>query len=339
MKYSLIIPVYNRPDELDELLQSIAAQTVTDLEVIVVEDGSSCPSDQVAAKYAGVLDIKYFQKPNSGPGPSRNYGALRSQGEYLIVLDSDCVLPPTYLAAIQAELAATPADAFGGPDRAHPSFTPLQKAISYSMTSFLTTGGIRGSRRRLDRFYPRSFNMGLSSTLWQRLGGFSGLRFGEDIDLSIRIYQSGAHCRLFPQAWVWHKRRTDFGKFWRQVFNSGMARINLYRLHPTSLRLVHLLPAAFTLGSLALLLAATASIAMGYTMGALLALAPLALYALLLFLDAWHAHGSARVGLLGVWAAVIQLTGYGCGFLCAWWRRCVLRQGGEARAFEQTFYK
>ena len=263
MRYSFVIPVYNRPDETDELLESLAQQTLRDFEVLVVEDGSQITCQQVVQKHAAQMPIKYFCKPNSGPGQTRNYGAERSQGEYLIFLDSDCVLPPGYLEAVEKELAEKPCDAFGGPDRSHPSFTPVQKAISYSMTSFFTTGGIRGGKKKLDKFYPRSFNMGISASLYRKLGGFSKMRFGEDIDLSIRIFQNGARCRLFPQAWVWHKRRTDLRKFFRQVHNSGIARINLYKKYPSSLKLVHLLPALFTLGMGFLLLMMVVGLPLG----------------------------------------------------------------------------
>ena len=241
-EYSIIVPVYNRPDEVAELLESLTAQTVKDFEVIIVEDGSERDCRAVAEQYAGKLDVRYFAKKNSGPGPSRNYGAERAKGEWLIVLDSDVVVPPGYLQAIADELASAPADAFGGPDRAHPSFTDTQKAISYSMTSFFTTGGIRGGKKKLDKFYPRSFNMGVRRDVYLRLGGFSKMRFGEDIDFSLRIVGAGCRCRLFPGAWVWHKRRTDMRKFFRQVYNSGIARINLQKRHPGSLKLVHLLP-------------------------------------------------------------------------------------------------
>lgn len=354
MKYSLIIPVYNRPDEVDELLDSLTRQTFRDMEIIVVEDGSSIPCVNVVKRYADRLDLKYFQKPNSGPGQTRNYGAERSQGEYLIVLDSDCVLPPGYLAAVESELQRCPCAAFGGPDRAHEDFSPVQKAINYSMTSFFTTGGIRGGKKKMDKFYPRSFNMGILASLYHQLGGFSDMRFGEDIDFSIRIFKSGASCRLFPEAWVWHKRRTDFRKFWRQVFNSGMARINLYKLHPDSLKLVHLLPAAFTLCTVLLLClsffcfgtglvqavsadsASCLSVSVGY---ALLPLSPLLLYALLILLDSWRSNCSFRVGLLSVKSAFIQLLGYGTGFFHAWWVRCVLRRDGQVQAFRHTFYK
>ena len=329
MRYSLIIPVFNRPDEVAELLQSLASQTFRDFEVVVVEDGSSVPCREVVERYAGMLDVHYYAKPNSGPGQTRNYGAERSRGDYLIILDSDVILPPGYLDAVEQELRSNPADAFGGPDRAHPSFTPLQKAINYAMTSFFTTGGIRGGRKKMDKFYPRSFNMGIRREVYRALGGFSAMRFGEDIDLSIRIFKGGYACRLFPDAWVWHKRRTDFRKFFKQVHNSGIARINLYKKYPDSLKIVHLLPAAFTVGVAVLLLAAPFC---PYS------LLPLAFYALLVCLDAAVQNRSLRIGVYSIAAAFIQLTGYGTGFLRAWWHRCV-RGRGEMEAFRTTFYK
>ena len=224
MRYSVIIPVYNRPDEVDELLQSLTQQSFKDFEVIVVEDGSSIPCKPVTEKYQELLDVHYYDKPNSGPGQTRNYGVERSKGEYLIILDSDCILPEGYFLAVEEELQHEAADAFGGPDRAHESFTNIQKAINYSMTSFFTTGGIRGGKKKMDKFYPRSFNMGVRQEVYQALGGFSRMRFGEDIDFSIRIFKGGYTCRLFPGAWVYHKRRTDFRKFFKQVHNSGIAR-------------------------------------------------------------------------------------------------------------------
>lgn len=198
MRYSVIIPVYNRPDEVDELLYSLTKQTFHDFEVLVVEDGSSVPCKQVVDGYADKLDIHYYNKPNSGPGQTRNYGAERSKGAYLLILDSDCILPEGYLAAIEAELTHEPADAFGGPDRAHASFSDVQKAINYAMTSFFTTGGIRGGKKKMDKFYPRSFNMGVKAEVYRALGGFSKMRFGEDIDFSIRVFKgdTGAGCFL-----------------------------------------------------------------------------------------------------------------------------------------------
>lgn len=331
MKYSIIVPVYNRPDEVDELLASLLHQEEKDFEVIVVEDGSQVPCGDVCQRYAGQMELRYYEKPNSGPGQSRNYGAERAAGEYLLILDSDVVVPPGYLKAISEELERQPADAFGGPDCSHPSFTDIQKAISYSMTSFFTTGGIRGGKKKLDKFYPRSFNMGIRRDVYLRLGGFSRMRFGEDIDFSIRIFQAGCHCRLFPGAWVWHKRRTDFRKFWRQVFNSGIARINLYKKYPDSLKLVHLLPMVFTVGVAALLLLAL-------VLCAPWPLLPLLFYALIVFLDASAKEKSPKIGLLSIAAAFLQLTGYGCGFLQAWWRRCV-RGKAEFSAYEKNFYQ
>lgn len=337
MKYSFIVPVYNRPDEVDELLDSLTRQTLTGFEVIVVEDGSAVPCAEVCRKYADRLDLHYFDKPNSGPGQSRNYGVERAQGEYVIILDSDVVLPEDYLQAVDDELRRSPADAFGGPDSAHPSFTDTQKAISYSMTSFFTTGGIRGGKKKLDKFYPRSFNMGVRREVYQCLGGFSRMRFGEDIDFSIRIFKAGCRCRLFPEAWVWHKRRTDFRKFFRQVYNSGIARINLYKKYPESLKLVHLLPMVFTVGVLSMLVLALLLL-LACPLCAWFPLLPLLLYALIILADSSRQNHSMRIGVLSIAAAYTQLMGYGFGFINAWWKRCVCGRD-EFAAFEKTFYK
>lgn len=329
MKYSLIIPVFNRPDEVDELLESLTCQTFDDFEVLVAEDGSSVPCEEVVKRYASRLTVHYFQKPNSGPGQTRNYGAERAQGEFLIVLDSDCILPPGYLAAVEAELQHRSADAFGGPDRAHASFSDVQKAINYAMTSFFTTGGIRGGKKKMDKFYPRSFNMGIRAEVYRALGGFSKMRFGEDIDFSIRIFRGGYACRLFPEAWVWHKRRTDLKKFFKQVHNSGIARINLYKKYPDSLKLVHLLPAVFTVG-VGLVLLSSLLCVWNWTL--------LGVFALLIGVDATWRNRSVKIGMLAIAASFIQLTGYGTGFLRAWWKRCV--QGkDEFSAFEKNFYQ
>ena len=392
MKYSIIVPVYNRPDEVDELLESLSNQTIKDFEVIIVEDGSVKPCKDVCDKYADILALHYYAKENSGPGQSRNYGAERASGEWLIILDSDVVLPEGYLAAIEnsGQLTVDSYDysqgmqgnhrsalplgsskncplstinyqlaAFGGPDAAHPSFTPVQKAISYSMTSFFTTGGIRGGNAKLDKFYPRSFNMGIRRDVYQQLGGFSKMRFGEDIDFSYRIVEAGYRPQLFPDAWVWHKRRTDFRKFFRQVFNSGIARINLMKRHPGTLKLVHLLPTVFTLGviSCLLLFAFGAGLyiegewldanglrptdnmhqGIGFVF-CVLALLPLLFYSLIIFIDSSIRNRSLWVGLLSIPAAFVQLMGYGLGFIKSWWKRCILKQD-EFQAFEQTFYK
>ncbi|MBO5001645.1 MAG: glycosyltransferase [Prevotella sp.] len=347
MRYSIIVPVYNRPDEVDELLESLCAQTLKDFEVIIVEDGSPIPCKDICDKYTELIDLKYFVKQNSGPGQSRNYGAERAQGEYLIVLDSDVVLPEGYLQAVEDELQRQPADAFGGPDKAHDSFTDTQKAISYSMTSFFTTGGIRGGNKKLDKFYPRSFNMGIRHEVYMRLGGFSKMRFGEDIDFSIRIFDAGCSCRLFPEAWVWHKRRTDMRKFFKQVYNSGIARINLHKRHPGSMKIVHLLPMVFTVGVIALFLVACfGRIMMEYGNKedfyqwyylVIAALAPIILFSLIIFIDSAIRNKSMHIGMISIGAAFVQLTGYGFGFIEAWWKRCVLGQD-EFQAFEKNFY-
>ena len=365
MKYSIIVPVYNRPDEVGELLGSLAMQTLQDMEVIIVEDGSAQTCEDIVHRYAGKLQLRYYKKENSGPGLTRNFGAERSAGEFLIFLDSDCVLPPDYLLSVEVELKRHDCDAWGGPDRAHDSFTPVQKAISYSMTSFLTTGGIRGGKKQMDKkFYPRSFNMGIRSSLYRRLGGFSAMRFGEDIDLSLRIYKSGASCRLFPEAWVWHKRRTDFTKFFKQVHNSGIARINLMKRHPGSLKLVHLLPMVFTIGTFACLLLALLFLLLtlfgGIALwsmpkpgcangpmfcifagiaGMVVCLLPLLLFSLLVFIDSAVRNRSLKIGCLSIWASFIQLIGYGTGFIRAWWLRCVCGRNEELQAFKDNFYK
>ena len=326
---SLIIPVYNRPDEVEELLESLTRQRERNFEVILVEDGSQTPCDVVAERFKDRLELSYYAIPNSGPGNARNYGAKQSKGDYLIVLDSDCILPPGYIQAVNRELEETNADAFGGPDRASDSFTDVQKAINYAMTSFFTTGGIRGGKKKMDKFYPRSFNMGIRRTVYESLNGFSAMRFGEDIDFSIRLFKGGYKVCLFPSAWVYHKRRTDWRKFFRQVYNSGIARINLYKRYPDSLKIVHLLPAVFTAGILFFLLS---SFICAWS------LLPIGLFCLLIFCDSAFRNKSIRIGCLSVVAAFIQLTGYGCGFLNAVWRRIVLRKP-EFSAFGKTFYK
>ena len=348
MKYSFIVPVYNRPDEVDELLESLSNQTLRDFEVIIVEDGSAKSCKDVCDKYADILALHYYYKENSGPGQSRNYGAERAKNDYLIILDSDVVLPTNYLQAVDNSIQESGAEAFGGPDAAHESFTPVQKAISYSMTSFFTTGGIRGGKAKLDKFYPRSFNMGIRRDVYLQLGGFTKMRFGEDIDFSYRIVEAGYKPRLFPEAWVWHKRRTDFRKFFRQVYNSGIARINLEKRHPGTLKLVHLLPTVFTVGVIALTLIfvcglmlssfGSADIKMSGHMLCQLSLLPLALYALLIFTDSSIKNKSLHVGLLSIPAAFVQLMGYGLGFIESWWKRSILKQD-EFQAFEKTFYK
>ena len=344
MKYSIIVPVYNRPNEVDELLQSLCQQTVKDFEVLIIEDGSIKICKDVCDKYADILVLHYHAKENSGPGQSRNYGAERAKGEYVIILDSDVVLPTTYIEAIDKSLT-TDIIAFGGPDAAHPSFTPIQKAISYSMTSFFTTGGIRGGKAKLDKFYPRSFNMGIRRDVYLQLGGFTKMRFGEDIDFSYRIVEAGYRPQLFPEAWVWHKRRTDFRKFFRQVYNSGIARINLEKRHPGTMKLVHLLPTVFTVGVIGLILISAVGRALMHYIDrdqfywmCFAPWIPIILYSLLIFIDSSFKNRSLKVGFLSIPAAFVQLMGYGLGFIESWWKRCILKQD-EFQAFEKTFYK
>ena len=382
MKYSIIVPVFNRPDEVDELLESLCQQTLTDFEVLIVEDGSQRDCKAVVDKYTDRLDVKYFMKPNSGPGQSRNYGAERANGDWLIILDSDVVLPEGYLGAVDnginneelkinnydyqtntdssadsstrqkgmqsnhnsSSLIINQLAAFGGPDAAHPSFTPVQKAISYSMTSFFTTGGIRGGKAKLDKFYPRSFNMGIRRDVYLQLGGFSKMRFGEDIDFSYRIVEAGYRPQLFPEAWVWHKRRTDFRKFFRQVYNSGIARINLEKRHPGTMKLVHLLPTVFTVGVIGLILISAVGRALMHYVDrdqfywmCFAPWIPILLYSLIIFVDSSIKNRNLWVGLLSIPAAFVQLMGYGLGFIESWWKRCILRQD-EFTAFERTFY-
>jgi len=329
MFYSVIIPVYDRPDEVDELLLSLVQQRFRNFEVLIIEDGSTKPCREIADKYADRLNVQYYFKPNSGPGQTRNYGAEKSNGDYLIILDSDCIVPEQYFEEIEKELKNSPADAFGGPDRAHSSFSDIQKAINYAMTSFFTTGGIRGGKKKMDKFYPRSFNMGIKTEVYHKLGGFSKMRFGEDIDLSLRIFKDGYSCRLFSEAWVYHKRRTDLKKFFKQVHNSGIARINLYKKYPESLKLVHLLPAVFTTGLFLLIL---------FSIFSFWGLIPIILYALLIFVDSALANKSLKIGMYSIASSFIQLIGYGTGFLLAWWRRSILKKD-EFSAFESNFYK
>ncbi len=347
MKYSIIVPVFNRPDEVDELLESLCSQTLKDFEVVIVEDGSKKPCKDVCDKYAGILDLHYYFKDNSGPGQSRNYGVERAHGDYVIILDSDVVVPEGYLENINSQLATRNSQlaAFGGPDASHPSFTPVQKAISYSMTSFFTTGGIRGGKKKLDKFYPRSFNMGIRRDVYLQLGGFSKMRFGEDIDFSYRIVEAGYQPQLFPDAWVWHKRRTDFRKFFRQVYNSGIARINLEKRHPGTMKLVHLLPTVFTVGVIGLILiSAIGRVLMHYDdvhrwfWLCAVPWLPIILYSLIILIDSSIRNKSLKVGLLSIPAAFVQLMGYGLGFIESWWKRCVMKKD-EFTAFEKNFYK
>lgn len=326
---SLIVPVYNRPQEVEELLNSLLLQSNKNFEVVIVEDGSAIPCAEVVDRYADKLQISYYTKPNSGPGQSRNYGAERAKGNYFIFLDSDCVIPEGYTAAVYQSLEQQYVDAFGGPDAAHANFTDFQKAINYSMTSVITTGGIRGGGEKMDKFFPRSFNMGYSKEVFETTGGFGKIRFGEDIDMSIRILSNGFKTRLIKAAFVYHKRRSTFRQFFKQVHNSGIARINLNKRHPGTLKLVHALPAVFTLGVVILLIA---------SLFCWWFILPLLFFFLVIFADASLRNKSLKIGWLSIWVSFVQLTGYGSGFIIAFIRRHLLGQD-EFASFEKTFYK
>ncbi len=317
-KYSVIIPVYNRIDEVDDLLKSLSQQTFADFEVIIVEDGSSQPCDDAVKRYADSVDVKYYFKSNEGRSIARNYGMERASGEYFIFFDSDCVIPQGYFRHLDDALKERPLDCFGGPDAAHDSFTPTQKAINHSMTSFLTTGGIRGGKISLEKFTPRTFNMGYSRKVYERVGGFREM-FSEDIDMSTRIRNAGFSIGLIHDAPVYHKRRVDFRKFMRQVYVFGMSRITLYLLYPDSLKLVHWLPAVAVAGGMTLLL-----------LGILVSpwfLLPLALYLLAIWVAALVSTHSVKIATLAVPASIIQLGGYGCGFLKAYTTKILLGRG------------
>lgn len=310
MKYSVVVPVYNRPGEVNELLDSLTKQTFTDFEVIIVEDGSTNKCDHVVKKFEGELTIHYFFKENSGQGFSRNFGFERAIGDFMIVFDSDCIIPPHYFKEVDDFLSKKRLDAFGGPDKAHPNFNHLQKAISYSMTSFFTTGGIRGGKKHVGKFHPRSFNMGISKEVFEATQGYIIPRLGEDIEFSIRINKKGFKTGLIPNAFVYHKRRTSLKQFWKQLHFFGRARINIGRFFPKEIKLVHLFPAAFVLGLAVWILSAFLNLWV-FSAGALLVL----LWSLGIVADSSLKNNSLKVGVYSLAAAFIQLTAYGIGFV------------------------
>lgn len=309
MKISFVIPVYNRPNEVDELLTSFLGQNYEDCEIIIIEDGSAISSKSVVEKYQNQLTIRYLFHENQGPGKSRNAGASLSNSDYIVVLDSDIILPPNYISNLKQFIDAEDPDAFGGADSANANFSLTQKAINWSMTSFLTTGGIRNGKNIADRYYPRSFNMGVRRNVWEKLGGFADMRYGEDIDFSIRLYEAGYKVRFCPDIWVWHKRRATFKQFFWQTFHFGTARLALYNRHPQTLKLVHLLPSMFVIISSLFVL--TCCI---YSNLKLLLLFLIAL-AIPFFCVALYETKQVSVASLAVIAAITQLFGYGCGFI------------------------
>lgn len=311
-KYSVIVPVYNRPEEVEELLASLTKQTYTNFEVVLVEDGSKVTSRSVYEKYASRLTIQYFFKPNSGPGPSRNFGFTKARGDYLVVFDSDCVVPPEYFLIVERHLSKEPLDVWGGPDRGHGDFTLLQQAMAYSMSSFLTTGGIRGGRKSNGSFQPRSFNMGMSRLAYEKTGGFKFDRYAEDIELSIRAGKLGLRVGLIAPAFVYHKRRATLGQFFRQVSNFGMGRIHVARAHRGAIKATHTAPALFLLGLLAIPVITIISWPFGATV-----LSIYIVYVVAVFFDAWRTVKDFRVAVLAVPSVLVQMTGYGSGFLKA----------------------
>ncbi|MDB5025429.1 MAG: glycosyltransferase [Mucilaginibacter sp.] len=321
MFFSIIIPLYNRPQEIKELLETLTQQTYKQFEVLVIEDGSVNDAAKIVKNFADKLNVSYFVKANEGQGFTRNYGFERAKGDYFIIFDSDCLIPPDYLQIVSDYLNTNWLDAYGGPDDAHPSFTAVQKAISYSMTSPFTTGGIRGNKKGIGQFHPRSFNMGISRQVWEKAGGFIITRSGEDIEYSIRIHSMGYKIGLIPDAKVYHKRRTNFLQFYKQLHFFGRARINVYKFYPKELKLVHFFPAVFTLGLLFSLIANV----FGWKIAELCNFI-LAIIILLIFFHAWWRNKSAKVAFLSIIASFTQLIAYGLGFMQDFWKRIVLKR-------------
>ncbi len=327
IKLSIVVPVYNRPDEVEELLSSLTKQTNTDFEVLIIEDGSSLKCEDVCKKYEDQLNLKYFFKPNSGRSETRNYGIERASGNYFIIFDSDCIMPPQYIEVVKQYLYSDFVDCYGGPDAADSSFNDMQKAISYAMTSFLTTGGIRGATKNVNKFSPRSFNMGISKEVYEKVGGYKNM-IGEDIDLSFRIKEAGFTTRLFPKAHVYHKRRVNLKKFFRQVNTFGKARILLNTLHPGTLKLVHLLPACFVVGNIMLLLGALISIFCHCSCWWIW-LVPIAVYILAIFVESLIKNKSLKIAFLSIASCYTQLFGYGTGFINEFITRKASRKNQE----------
>jgi len=331
MLFSLIIPVYNRPDEVDELLESLSQQDYTDnFEVVIVEDGSALRCDDVVRKYAGKLHLSYSFKENSGPGDSRNFGMKKANGDYFIIFDSDCIIPKSYLTEVAKALKENYVDCFGGPDAALDSFSDIQKAINFAMTSFLTTGGIRGGSEKIDKFQPRSFNMGLSRKAFEASNGFGNIHPGEDPDLTIRLWNLGFETKLFPNAFVYHKRRIDWEKFTVQVNKFGKARPILNSWYPQYNKITFFFPSVFIVGLL------FAVILLIFTYDVLLQL--YFAYFFTIFLVSTYKNKSFKVGLLSIKAVWKQFFGYGVGFIESFIKVIILNQKPQ-EAFPELFYK
>ena len=331
LQFSFIIPVYNRPDEIQELLQSfVGLKTATEFEIVIVEDGSSISSKTIVDNFKKTLNISYFFKENSGPGASRNFGMQHAKGNYFIILDSDCVLPENYLTKVEHSLEANYVDCFGGPDRAHESFSDIQKAINFSMTSFLTTGGIRGHKKSLNLFQPRSFNMGLSKEAFKASNGFGKIHPGEDPDLSIRLWDLGYKTKLIPDAFVYHKRRISWSKFYKQVHKFGLVRPILNKWHPQTQKITYWFPSLFCLGFIASLL--LFFINFKWIFSAYI------FYMLVIFLVALVSTKSLKVTVLSIFAVLIQFIGYGYGFFKSTVIVSVLKRDPE-KQFPELFFK
>jgi glycosyltransferase involved in cell wall biosynthesis len=309
-QYSIIIPVYNRPQEIEDLLQSLIVQEIIDFEVVIVEDGSTNRCDLVVDRFRDKLDIQYFFKPNSGPGPSRNFGFAQAKGKYLVVFDSDCIIPSGYFKAVEKSLHDNHWDAWGGPDRAHENFTSLQRAMGYTMSSILTTGGIRGGKKRVGWFQPRSFNMGMKRSVFEKTQGFKLSRYAEDIEFSIRMKHAGYKIGLITEAYVYHKRRTNLKQFYQQVFNFGRGRVMVGKVHPREVKLTHWFPTFFLAGTISIIL--TPLISLGLFA---LAVGLFVFYLIAILIHSYKENKDTVVALLSVPAALLQLWGYGAGFL------------------------
>jgi len=309
IQYSIIVPVFNRPQEIQELLESLTKQTFNDFEVIIVEDGSEFDAKEIVASFEDQLNIRYFFKTNTGAGQSRNYGMERARGDYFLILDSDVIVPEGYVAAIHKRLTAEYTDAFGGPDAAHPSFTFLQKAIDYSMTAMLTTGGIRGNKKAKNKFQPRSFNLGISKKAFEKTKGFSKMKIGEDIDLSFRLWDLGFETQLIEEAYVFHKRRSTLKQFYKQTNNFGYARPFLNKKFPKTAKITYWFPTVFILLFLISVL--------GYAVGATFLISCFGVYFCVLFIDCMFKYKNVIVATLSCVTTLVQFAGYGIGFLKA----------------------
>jgi len=331
MLFSLIIPVYNRPDEIEELLESLVLQTYKErFEVVVIEDGSTLPCGDVVAKFEGKLFISYYFKANSGPGDSRNFGMQKARGDYFLIFDSDCVIPPHYLQSVADNLSKGYVDCFGGPDGALDSFSDVQKAINFAMTSFLTTGGIRGKSEKIEKFQPRSFNMGISREAFTASEGFGHIHPGEDPDLSIRLWKLGYTTRLFSDSYVYHKRRIDWQKFYKQVNKFGKCRPILDKWHPEYKKVTFLFPSLFIIG-----LAASIILML---FGVRFFLYIYILYFVVVFVLSAVQSKSFKVGVLSIAAVFIQFYGYGTGYLKSFIKVHLMREKPQT-AFPELFFR